>query len=99
MRIYQTARFQVKAESREKCERAIREFVEYIRENEPDTLLYVSLQETADATRFLHYFIFKDEAARERHSNSPGVQRFTSILYPECLAPVEFEEHRVSASA
>jgi len=45
------------------CQAAIREFVAYVKANEPDTHLYVSLHESEDETRFLHYFVFKDPAA------------------------------------
>ncbi len=98
MPTHQTARFKIRPESLTKCEQAIREFIDYIKTHEPDTLLYTAMQETGDATSFLHYFIFKDEAARERHSNSEGVKRFTAVLYPECLAPVEFTQFSVVAS-
>jgi len=98
MPIYMTARFKVKPESLEKCQQAIHEFIEYIKANEPDTRLYESVQETGDATSFLHYFIFENEAAREKHSSSDGVKRFTGILYPELLVPVEFTEYTLIAS-
>ena len=99
MPIYQTARFTVKPASRAKCEQAIREFVEYIKANERgSTLLYTALQLKDDPNTFLHYFIFADQAARERHSTSDGVNRFTALLYPECIAPVQFDEYNVVAS-
>jgi quinol monooxygenase YgiN len=99
MPIHMTARFKVKPESREKCERAIREFVDYLKQNEPETLVYTALQKADDATSFLHYFVFANQAARERHSTSAGVNRFTAVLYPECLAPVEFTEYTVLTSS
>jgi len=98
MPIHQTARFKVRPEAREKCEQAIREFVAYVKANEPGTRLYVSLQESGDPTSFLHYFFFEDEAARDRHANSEAVNRFTAVLYPETLAPVEFVEYRLLTS-
>ena len=98
MAIYQTARFRVRPQGLGKCEAAIREFVEYVKSREPGTLLYISLQDAHDPTSFLHYFIFQDEEARDQHSNSEGVRRFTDILYLETLAPVEFTEHIVFAS-
>ena len=98
MAIYQTARFQVKKEALSECEAVIRKFVEYVRANEPKTLLYVSLQERNDPTRFLHYFIFEDEAARDRHSNSIGVNHFTGALYPNLVEPVQFTEYNQFAS-
>jgi quinol monooxygenase YgiN len=93
-----TARFEVQADKLTVCQQAIREFVEYIRANEPDTLLYTSLQETSRPNRFLHYFIFRDDAAREVHSNSEAVKRFTKILYPNLIAPVDFIEYSEFAS-
>lgn len=98
MLIYQTARFKVRPESRAKCEQAIRKFIAYIKANEPGTLQYASWQQADDPTSFLHVFIFQDEAAREKHRNSDGVKRFTSVLYPETLAPVEFTEYTLAAS-
>ena len=93
MAIYQTARFQVKKEALAECEAAIHKFVEFVRANEPKTLSYVSLQEKEDPTRFLHYFIFEDEAARERHSSSKATEHFTGILYPNLVEPVEVIEY------
>src|SRR5438132_12419095 len=80
MPIHLTARWRIRPEARERCAQAIRA-------NEPNTLLYTAFQSTEDPTRFLHYFIFKDAAAELRHSTSEGVQRFTAVLYPECLDP------------
>lgn len=100
MPIYMTARFRVRAESREKCELAIREFVDYIVKNEigKGTISYTALQEPDDPTSFLHYFVFEDEAARDRHSNSEAVNKFTSVLYAETLAPVRFTKYQVIAT-
>ena len=95
MSIHMTAYFVVRDDMLEVCQTAIREFVEYVRVNEPDTLLYTSLCEKENSNHFLHYFIFRDEKARELHSNSEAVNRFTSILYPNLVAPVEFTEHEM----
>lgn len=98
MPIYMTASFEVKNEALEVCQQSIQEFIDYIRANEPDTILYTSLQEKENFTRFLHYFIFRDEKAREIHSNSDAVNRFTGVLYPNLVAPVEFTEYSNFAS-
>ena len=98
MVVYQTARFQVRPEQLAVAQQAIRDFVEYVRENEPGTRLYSSIHETEDETTFLHYFIFEDEAAQNTHRSSEGVMRFTEILYPTLVDGVQFTEYRLLAS-
>jgi quinol monooxygenase YgiN len=99
MPIHQTAYFVVRDDALEACQQVIREFVEYVRAKESETtLLYTSLQEKENPNHFLHYFIFRDENARQLHSNSEAVNRFTSILYPNLIAPVEFTEFEVFAT-
>ena len=100
MPIHMTARFRVHAKAREKCEEAIHHFVDYIAQNElgKGTIMYKAMQELDDPTSFLHYFIFEDAAARDRHANSAAVKKFADELYPETLAPVSFTEYRVVAT-
>ena len=98
MTIHQTARFQVQEKHLAECISAIEEFVAYVRANEAGTLLYTSLQQQDDPTQFVHYFIFQDDAARDIHANSEGVKRFTDILYPRLVAPVEFTEYSLLVS-
>jgi quinol monooxygenase YgiN len=95
MPIYQTAHFEVKPGALEICQQAIRIFVDYVRLNEPDTLSYISLQEKEERTKFLHIFIFRDAKARDLHASSEAVDHFTSTLYPNLTAPVEFTEYQV----
>lgn len=92
--VRELARYQVKAESLDKCLAAIHEFVAYVRKAEPGTLRYEVWQEEDDPTRFVHIFTFRDEAASETHSASAEVKKFAGILYPECLKPVEFVGYR-----
>jgi len=98
MPIYMTARFRVRRGSVEKCREAICEFVEYIRAHEPRTQVYFSLQEISDPTRIMNILIFENEAALLLHRNSPGAQKFTSVIYPECVESVEFTEYNVIAN-
>ena len=83
MPIYQTATYQVKPQAVAKVKQAIEEFVNYVRANEPGTPMYVAWQQQDDPTRFIHLFIFKDNAALTRHSESEAVKRFESIYSPE----------------
>ena len=92
--IRQLARYQVRPEALERCLAAIHEFVAYVRANEPGTLRYEVWQEQADPTRFVHIFLFRDAEADRIHSESQAVKNFSAILYPECLAPVEFIDYQ-----
>ena len=94
----QLARYQVRPEALEQCLAAIREFVAYVRASEPGTLRYEVWQERDDPTRFVHVFVFRDAEADRVHSESPQVKRFAGILYPNCLAPVEFIDYRQVAA-
>jgi len=92
--IRQLARYQVRPGALEKVLAAIHEFVAYLRVHEPGTLRYEVWQEAADPTRFVHIFVFRDAEADRIHSESEAVKKFSGILYPECLAPVEFVDYR-----
>ena len=98
MTIHMTASIQVKEEALAEFTPAIEEFVTTIRDNKPGTLLYTSLQSEDDPTQFLHYFIFKNEAARDIHAHSERVNRFTDILYPRLIAPTDFTKHSLLTS-
>jgi quinol monooxygenase YgiN len=93
-KIRQIARYQVRPEALERCIAALHEFVAYVRANEPGTLRYEVWQEESDPTRFAHLFVFRDAEADQAHSASAEVKKFAGILYPECLAPVEFVDYK-----
>jgi quinol monooxygenase YgiN len=86
MAIYETGAYQVKPSAVDKVKKAIDEFVRYVKANEPGTHMYLAWQEQNDPTRFLHLFIFEDEAARARHGESDAVKKFESVYSPELVA-------------
>jgi quinol monooxygenase YgiN len=98
--IHELARYEVRPESLDTCLAAIHEFVAYVRANESGALRYEVWQETEHPTRFVHIFVWRDEEANRIHGESAAVKKFAGILYPNCLAPVEFTEYRqVDANA
>lgn len=102
MAIYQTAEYGVSAEGIEDVKSAIREFVDYVRANEPGTRMYKAWQRQDDPTRFVHLFTFESEATPAIHSESAAVRRFEAAYRPhlvggdvvftdfELIAPNEF---------
>jgi quinol monooxygenase YgiN len=83
MPIQTIATYRVKPSGVEKVKRAIAEFVPYVRANEPGTRLYVAWQQKDDPTRFVHFFIFENEAAHAAHASSGAVKRFEAAYSPE----------------
>jgi quinol monooxygenase YgiN len=99
MPIYQTAHYRVNAGAAEKVKAAIDEFVNYVRDNEPGTRMYAAWQQVEDPTRFVHLFIFEDEAAHQAHGASKAVRAFESVYQPELLdGPVVFTDYRLVAA-
>jgi hypothetical protein len=82
----------------EKCQQAITILVDYITRNEPETRMYISLQEAENKTRFMSFFIFENEEAEARHAGSEALRLFTEVIQPECLGPVEFTTYTLVAS-
>jgi quinol monooxygenase YgiN len=98
MAIHQTATYRVRASGVETVRRAIEDFVDYVRANEPGTRLYQAWQRADDPTAFLHLFIFADEEAQRVHGESLAVARFESIYTPELVGgPVVFTDYRLVA--
>jgi len=98
--IRELARYEVRPEALETCLAAIHEFVAYVRANEAGALRYEVWQEAERPTRFVHIFVWRDAEANRLHGESDAVKRFASVLYPNCLAPVEFIEYeQVDANA
>ena len=98
MPIYTAARFRVQPESVQTCLHAINDFIDYIKQNEPTTLRYTSVRSFEDSFSFLHFFAFEDEAAEQRHRNSPGTKRFVEALYPNLDGDLMFERWNAVAT-
>ena len=94
MPIYQTAHYQVKPTAVDAVRAAIETFVQYVNENEPGTQLYASWQQQDDPTRFVHLFIFENEAAHVAHGRSDAVRAFEAVYQPELVGgPVNFTDY------
>ncbi len=82
MPIHTIAEYRVRPEGVEKVKQAIAEFVPYVKASEPGTRMYIAWQQQKDPTRFVHFFIFENEAAHQAHSRSEAVKRFEAAYRP-----------------
>jgi quinol monooxygenase YgiN len=99
MPIYQTAHYQVRPQAVDRVKAAIARFVAYVTDNEPGSVLYAAWQEMADPTKFVHLFIFRDEAAHQAHGRSAAVKAFEEVYTPELTAgPVVFTDYQLVAA-
>ncbi len=98
--IHELARYEVRPDALDDVIAAIHEFVAYVRANESGALRYEVWQESEQATRFVHLFVWRDKEAKRIHGESTAVKKFAGVLYPHCLAPVDFIEYKqVDANA
>ena len=96
MAIYQTGGYRVKRSAVEKVKQAIKVFVRHVQEKERGTKMYLAWQGKNDPTRFLHLFIFEDEAAQARHGTSAAVRQFESVYSPELVdGDVAFTDYQM----
>ena len=99
MAIYQTAHYRVKREAVDRVKQAVEEFVQYVAGNERGTRMYTAWQQVDDPTRFVHLFIFDDEAAHTAHGRSDAVRQFEAVYQPELVdGPVVFTDYDLVAS-
>jgi quinol monooxygenase YgiN len=99
MPIYQTAHYQVRAEAVDRVKAAITEFVAYVAAHEPGSRLYAAWQQADDPTKFVHLFIFENEAAHQIHGDSAAVKAFEAVYGPELTAgPVVFTDYNLIAA-
>ena len=93
MAIIITARYQVRPQTIDKCKKAIKNLVDYVKENEKGTLFYIAKQEKLNPYAFLHTMVFKDEVALTLHRSSEAAEKFVNIVYPSAIDPLEFKEY------
>lgn len=84
MKEYVMIPFQVQEDKLEEAKEIISKLISDVKEKEPGTLLYKSLQLRKDPTSFIHFIIFADNDAHMKHRSSPYVVEFVKKLYAIC---------------
>ncbi|HDH04664.1 MAG TPA: antibiotic biosynthesis monooxygenase, partial [Nitrospirae bacterium] len=81
MKEYVMIPFQVQEDKLEEAKKAINELISNVREKEPGTLLYKSLQLKKDPTSFIHFMVFVDNDSHMHHRSAKYVLEFVKKLY------------------
>ncbi len=84
MKEYVIIPFKVEEGKLDEAKKAIKELVSNVKENEPGTLLYKSLQLKKDPLSFVHFIIFADNDAHMKHRGATYVLDFVKKLYALC---------------
>ena len=90
--VSRTVEYQVRAEEVEVVERAVRKFLDAIAREEPGTV-YEAFQRPEQSS-FIHFMVFPDGEAEQRHRDAAYTHRFVEVLYPRCESPPRFTEVR-----
>jgi quinol monooxygenase YgiN len=74
------AKLKVKPDQAETFEAESKKMIAHVKANEPGTLSYVLHRSTADATTYLFYEVYEDQAAFALHGGSPAMQAFFGAM-------------------
>ena len=74
------AKLKVKPDQAEKFEAEANKMIAHVKANEPGTLSYLLHRSTADATTYLFYEVYEDQAAFALHGGSPAMQAFFGAM-------------------
>ncbi|UGY14042.1 putative quinol monooxygenase [Bradyrhizobium septentrionale] len=77
-----TAVIRAKQDHEATMRQALLDVVDHVRANEPSTIGYYVSQDASDPCVFATYERYPDQAAMDRHNNSPAVARFFDIARP-----------------
>ena len=84
MKEYVMIPFQVYEDRVEEAKKVINELVANVKEKEPETLFYKSMQLKTDPTSFINFMIFADNNAHMQHRSAVYVMEFVKRLYELC---------------
>lgn len=76
--------FKVQEDKLDEAKKIINELIANVKEKEPGTLLYKSLQSKQDPTMFVHFIVFADNDAHMKHRGALYVIDFVKKIYEIC---------------
>lgn len=76
--------YRVKKDELEAVKKAVADFVDAVKDNETQTIHYISYQIAEDPLSFVHYMMFENEEAKQTHEKAEYTKEFADLLYPAC---------------
>ena len=65
-------------------------FIDSIRNNEPESIIYHAYQDSAKSAEFMHIMTFKNAHAAKIHKESSYCKKFTEEISPLCEKELEY---------
>ena len=93
------AKIKAKPDQGATFEAAAKKMLAHVKANEPGTLSYILHRSTADATTYLFYEVYEDQAAFAMHGGSPAMQEFFGALKGVVDGRPEIEMYEAIGSA
>ena len=92
------AKIKAKPDQGATFEAAAKKMLAHVKANEPGTLSYILHRSTADATTYLFYEVYQDQAAFAQHGGSPAMQAFFGAMNGVVDGRPELEMYEAIAS-
>ncbi|GCF09380.1 putative quinol monooxygenase [Dictyobacter arantiisoli] len=97
--IVRLARYEIRQDALEAAQDVIRTTVAQTKDREPETLLYIAMQQQERPTSFVHVSAYADEAALATHiKGEPMASLFRDVLHPAMTVPATFVQYNVLAA-
>lgn len=91
-------RYRVKKDGLQDVVKAVEKFVAAVAKEEPETD-YVAYQTEEDEMAFLHFMVFPDLEAEEKHRQADHTEKFVKALYPNCEELPHYTELKLVKSS
>ncbi len=97
--IHTRVEYQVRQESIPDVLNHISNFIDTVRDTEPELRVYESYQNKDDPSKFTHLAEFKDSQAEQNHKVISHTKKFAEFLYPVCQKEPKFIYMKLIGSA
>lgn len=82
--------YKVKPDAVNDVQKHIGNYIDTVRDTEPDIRVYESYQNKEESSKFIHLAEFKDEGAEQNHKDISHTKQFVEFLYPLCEQEPQF---------